>query len=169
MKTLFYSLLALLSICFTSSTTNANTLPLSPLHTNEVQEITDGDGGLFKFNFRYVRGRKNEAGVCVGRGLCELDISFGALEVNSGGLQGELRKDRSGNVLFIVDKGGMTKEDSIDFTGFETGPGILYLSNNSEIPVEGKTELGLPSKYQLKAGNYQVTETATTYIVNFGK
>jgi len=169
MKTSFFSLLAILAICFFTSNANGTTFSNMSLLPEEMQEIDEGEGGFFKFNFHFVRGMRNEAGICVGRGVCEIKFGFGILEVNPKGLHGELRKDRYENILFVIEKGGMTTDDSIDITGFATGPGTLQLSNNSDIPVEGKTKLGLPSIYQLKAGNYQVTETATTYIVNFGK
>ena len=69
----------------------------------------------------------------------------------------------------MIEKGEMSPDDAIDFTGFAEGPGTLMLSTNSVLPEEVTSELGLPAKFQLKTGNYQVTETPTTYLINFGK
>ena len=148
--------------------TYATTMPLSPTFQNEIEEIDD-ESALFGINIHYVRGRKNEAGQCHSRGICELTISIDARLGNPGGLDGEIGKDRYGNVFMIIEKGSMITDEPVDITGFAEGPGTFFLSNNADIPSEVKTGLGLSAKYQFKTGNYQVTETAGTYVVNFGK
>lgn len=127
------------------------------------------EGGIFKFKIHYVRGHRNEEGKCVDRGVCEFDIEIGFRVVNPGDLIGELRRDSYDNILLVIEKNGTTPESAIDITGFATGPGIFQLSNDSDVPEQVKTEFGLPANYQFKAGSYQVTETATNYMVNFRK
>lgn len=168
MKTLFYSVVTLLAICVASSDAKASTLPFPPSELNDVHELNGEEGGVFKIRFVFERGRKNEAGECHDRGVCRIEFEV-ELRADPGGLDGEILKDRYGNILLIIEKGSMSADDPIDITGYAEGPGTLHLSNNSDIPEQIKTELGLPSKYQFKAGSYQVTETATTYIVNFRK
>jgi len=158
-----------LTICVATSNTNASTLPVLSTPLENMHEVNGDEGGLFKIKIVFERGRKNEQGICHDRGVCKLEIEVGLLMSNPGGLNGGIEKDTNGNVLLILEKGGMTTEDPIDITGFAQGPGTLQLSNNSDIPAEAKSALGLPPQYQLRAGSYQVTETQNTYVVNFGK
>ncbi len=169
MKTSFLTLLALLTICLATSDTNASTLPVLSTPLDNMHELNGDEGGLFKIKIHFERGRKNEQGICHDRGVCKLKIEISLLTSNPGGLNGGIEKDPNGNVLLILEKGGMTAEDAIDITGFAQGPGTLQLSNNSDVPTDVKNALGLSAQYQFQAGSYQVTETQTTYVVNFGR
>ena len=169
MKTLFYSLLVITAICLTSSNVKAN-FQLTPCTQQKEAKAFDGeDGVLFKIKFHYERGHRNEAGICIERGVCVLKINIGFRVVGPGAFDGEIVKDGDGNVLLFIDKSEMTFENQVDIKGVVEGPGNFILSNNSDLPKEVKIALGLPSRYQFKAGNYQVTETEDTYMVNFGR
>jgi hypothetical protein len=169
MKTLFYSLLVITAICLNSSNVKAN-FQLSPYtQLMEVKTFDGEDGVLFKIKFHYERGYRNEAGICIERGICVLKINIGFRVVGPGALDGEIVKDSDGNVLLIIDKSGMSFDNQLDIKGAAEGPGNFLLSNDSDLPKEAKIALGLPSKYQFKAGSYQVTETEDTYMVNFGR
>jgi hypothetical protein len=167
MKTNFFSLFLLLAVCITSGNAKSLHFPTSFSVKNEAQ--ASADGGLFKIKFHYERGHRNEAGICQDRGVCDLSIDIDLRTYNPGDLVGEIKKDRAGNIFLVIEKNGMDAEAPVDITGFAEGPGTFFLSNNADLPTAVKTQLGLPAKYQFKAGNYQVTETATTYTVNFGK
>lgn len=156
----------LLMVCLSSSLVNATTLPLTP---NESHQSDGEKGDLLKIKFHYEKGHRNSEGKCVERGFCELVITIEGRMVNPGDLDGDIMKDANGNVLLIIEKGGLSTDVRIDITGFAQGPGVFMLSNNSDLPNNIKSQLGVTSEYQFKAGNYQVTETATTYVVNFGK
>ena len=158
-----------MAIGMVTTNAKASLQPSYQFHPEEEKASNGADGAFFKIKFHYERGRKNEAGICFDRGVCVLKINIGFRVVGPGAFDGEIVKDGDGNVLLFIDKSEMTFENQLDIKGVVEGPGNFILSNNSDLPKEAKIALGLPSRYQFKAGNYQVTETEDTYIVNFGK
>lgn len=167
MKTYFFLLIQLLAFCICPQISSARAMPLNPLLlVNAIQKTNPADV-IFKFKFHYVRGHRNEAGVCIERGICEFDIKIGFRTTNPKDLDAELTKDPYGNLLLLISKSGLDTDEAIDLTGFSEGPGTFYLSNTSDIPEEAKMELGLPKNYRVNPGSYQVTDTPSYYIVNF--
>lgn len=124
---------------------------------------------LFKFHF--VRGKRNEQGICVNRGVCEFKIEIlRAVSGNDGGdFDGLFYKDSYGNILLAISKESVSADELLDLVGTATSAPTFDLSNPVELPSEIKSELGLSSQYQIQSGRYPVTETPDTYIVNFRK
>jgi len=124
------------------------------------------------FKFHFVRGKRNEQGICVNRGVCEFKIEIGFLAVsgNDGGdFDGSFYKDNYGNLLLEIEKESVSSDELLDLVGSTaTGP-TFDLSNPVELSQEIKSALGLTPQYQIRAGNYPVTETPDSFIVNFRK
>jgi hypothetical protein len=95
---------------------------------------------------------------CAGHGLCELDISLGGIANPDG--SGVIGIDEDRVLMIELEKESMSDSD---ISNLQTG--VINVYNDFVLKEEICNELGLSPNYTIPAGDYNVQEYETTFLI----